>query len=112
MLLLVGGGLVFFPSDEPEGEGLHTVVAHCTVQASNAAVHGGEPVTQVVAVVRGLARVGAELLVYCGLYGGKVGFCELVELACGDVVGEDCGFGGCGCDIHGVVPLSALLGSA
>lgn len=112
MLLLVGGGLVFFPSDEPEGEGLHTVVAHCTVQASNAAVHGGEPVTQVVTVVRGLARVGAELLVYCGLYGGEVGFCELVELACGDVVGEDCGFGGCGCDIHGVVPLSALLGSA
>lgn len=52
MLLLVGGGLVFFPSDEPEGEGLHTVV------------------------------------------------------------GEDGGFGGCGCDIHGVVPLSALLGSA
>lgn len=97
MLLLVGGGLVFFPSDEPEGESLHTVVAHCTVQAGNAAVHGGEPVTQVVAVVRGLVRVG---------------FCELVELACGDVVGEDCGFGGCGCDIHGVVPLSALLGSA
>lgn len=78
MLLLVGGGLVFFPSDEPEGEGLHTVVAHCTVQAGNAAVHGGETVTQVVTVVRGLARVGAELLVYCGLYGGKVGFCELV----------------------------------
>ena len=110
MLLLVGGGLVFFPSDEPEGEGLHTVIAHCTVQASNAAVHGGETVPQVVAVVRG--RVGAELLVYCGLYGGEVGFCELVKLACGDVVGEDGGFGGCGCDIHGVVPLSALLGSA
>lgn len=36
MLLLVGSGLVFFPSDEPEGEGLHTVIAHCTVQASNA----------------------------------------------------------------------------
>lgn len=76
MLLLVGSGLVFFPSDEPEGEGLHTVIAHCTVQAGNAAVHGGETVTQVVAVVR--ERVGAELLVYCGLYGGKVGFCELV----------------------------------
>lgn len=44
MLLLVGSGLVFFPSDEPEGEGLHTVVAHCTVQAGNAAVHGGETV--------------------------------------------------------------------
>lgn len=76
MLLLVGGGLVFFPSDEPEGEGLHTVIAHCTVQPGSAAVHGGETVTQVVAVVR--ERVGAELLVYCGLYGGKVGFCELV----------------------------------
>ena len=74
MLLLVSSGLVFFPSDEPEG--LHTVIAHCTVQASNAAVHGGETVPQVVAVVR--ERVGAELLVYCGLYGGKVGFCELV----------------------------------
>lgn len=76
MLLLVGGGLVFFPSDEPEGEGLHTVIAHCTVQASDAAVHGGETAPQVVVVVRG--RVGAELLVYCGLYGGEVGFCELV----------------------------------
>lgn len=76
MLLLVGSGLVFFPSDEPEGEGLHTVIAHCTVQAGNAAVHGGETVPQVVAVVR--ERVGVELLVYCGLYGGKVGFCELV----------------------------------
>lgn len=76
MLLLVSSGLVFFPSDEPEGEGLHTVIAHCTVQASNAAVHGGETVPQVVAVVR--ERAGAELLVYCGLYGGKVGFCELV----------------------------------
>lgn len=76
MLLLVGGGLVFFPSDEPEGESLHTVIAHCTVQASNAAVHGGETVPQVVAVVR--ERVDAELLVYCGLYGGEVGFCELV----------------------------------
>lgn len=76
MLLLVGSGLVFFPSDEPEGEGLHTVIAHCTVQAGNAAVHGGETVTQVVAVVR--ERVGAELLVYCGLYGAKVGFCKLV----------------------------------
>ena len=41
MLLLVGSGLVFFPSDEPEGEGLHTVIAHCTVQAGNAAVDGG-----------------------------------------------------------------------
>lgn len=76
MLLLVGSGLVFFPSDEPEGEGLHTVIAHCTVQAGNAAVHGGETVPQVVAVVR--ERVGTELLVYCGLYGGEVGFCELV----------------------------------
>ena len=76
MLLLVGGGLVFFPSDEPEGEGLHTVIAHCTVQAGDAAVHGGETIPQVVAVVR--ERVDAELLVYCGLYGGKVGFCELV----------------------------------
>lgn len=76
MLLLVGSGLVFFPSDEPEGEGLHTVIAHCTVQASNAAVHGGETVPQVVAVVR--ERVGAELLLHCGLYGGEVGFCELV----------------------------------
>lgn len=78
MLLLVGSGLVFFPSDEPEGEGLHTVIAHCTVQAGNAAVHGGETVPQVVSVVRERERVGAELLVYCGLYGGKVGFCELV----------------------------------
>lgn len=76
MLLLVSSGLVFFPSDEPEGEGLHTVIAHCTVQACNAAVHGGETVPQVVAVVR--ERVCAELLVYCGLYGGEVGFCELV----------------------------------
>ena len=72
MLLLVGGGLVFFPSDEPEGEGLHTVIAHCTVQPGSAAVHGGETVTQVVAVVRG--RVGAELLVYCGLYGARLVF--------------------------------------
>lgn len=78
MLLLVGGGLVFFPSDEPEGEGLHTVIAHCTVQAGNSAVHGGETVSQVVAVVRVLERVGAVLLVCCGLYGGEVGFCELV----------------------------------
>lgn len=76
MLLLVGSGLVFFPSDEPEGEGLHTVIAHCTVQAGNAAVHGGEAVPQVVAIVR--ERVGTVLLVCCGLYGGKVGFCELV----------------------------------
>lgn len=112
MLLLVSSGLVFFPSDEPEGEGLHTAIAHCTVQASDAAVHGGETVPQVVAVVRGLERVGAVLFVCCGLYGGEVGFCELVKLARGDVVGEDGGFGGCGCDIHGVVPLSALLGSA
>lgn len=78
MLLLVSSGLVFLPSDEPEGESLHTVIAHCTVQAGNAAVHGGETVPQVVAVVRGLERVGAVLLVYCGLYGGKVSFCELV----------------------------------
>lgn len=78
MLLLVGSGLVFFPSDEPEGESLHTVIAHCTVQASNAAVHGGETVPQVVAVVRGLERVSAVLLVCGGLYGGEVGFCELV----------------------------------
>lgn len=76
MLLLVGSGLVFFPSDEPEGEGLHTVIAHCAVQASSAAVHGGETVPQVVAVVR--ERVSAVLLVCCGLYGGEVGFCELV----------------------------------
>lgn len=74
MLLLVGSGLVFFPSDEPEGEGLHTVIAHCTVQAGNAAVHGGETVPQVVAVVRGLERVSAVLLVAAACTGARLAF--------------------------------------
>lgn len=44
MLLLVGGGLVFFPSDEPEGEGLRGVEVHIAEQLRDAAVHGGEAV--------------------------------------------------------------------